>query len=109
MNMNKRETFLLVGTMIIGSLVPLSLFSFSSGSISIYEKAATPDGSLYACAISERVTGFPFTVLNFYSPGCPADLSVKFNVLGFILDILVFTLGIKLISRITRGHPSANS
>jgi len=102
--MNKQRFFLAVGVAIVAAFLPVSLFSFSVGSISIYEKVTPPDSGLgSACVVMEKTTGFPFGVLKFYSPGCPPDLSVRFHIFGFVLDVLVFASVIQALAKRVGG------
>jgi len=106
MRIDKKIIFLVVVAIVL-SFLPISIASFSAGSISIYQRITPPEpGAMYACVITEKITGFPFGVLSFYSPGCPPDLSVRVNFFGFILNVIALVFLGGAIARIIRSRRS---
>lgn len=93
----KKKILVLIVAVVVGSFVPYALSKFP-GDVEVYTRHSTGTG-YSTCAEVHLHTGFPFGIIRYYSPGCPADVHVYLNILGLILNILVYVLIFKLVKK----------
>ena len=72
----------------VAALIP-SLFPLHGNMVEFYYHGAASE-YIAPCKIIDINTGFPFSVFNYYSPGCPPNYTLSLYVRGLLANLFIF-------------------